>query len=127
MPADYYLKLSRRRPHIHLIQVMHHVYKDCSDFYDFPMRDIFRPCTLVIISSNCDDRGNGLQVFEHSGITDVTCMEYELQTSKRINGFRADQAVSVRNNSDQSFHHVPNYGLILYLISTDILSDAYSQ
>jgi hypothetical protein len=35
--------------------------------------------------------------------------------------------VSVRNNSDQSFHHVPNYGLILYLISTDILSDAYSQ
>jgi hypothetical protein len=104
MPADDHLKTGRERIQVQIVQVVKDIHTPPIELNQLGRRELAGRRVSIDVSANSDDRGDFSQSVEYVGVSDIACMDDERRATQGGNGLRSQQAVSVRDHSDMSYH-----------------------
>jgi hypothetical protein len=95
VPANDNLKAGRRGIQIQGIHVVKNVEKGGASFGDGSFRQGPGPRGSIHVSAHGDDRRESAQGIKNFRPTNITCVEDEFRTAKRLQGLRAEQSVCI--------------------------------
>ena len=102
VPVDDDRKSRSLRLQIQFVQVVQNVDRHAADFKHIGGRNFPRPSGAIHVAANRGDGRNLGQLFQDGGIADVPGMNDVVGTAQRGESLRAKQAVSIRDNADES-------------------------
>ena len=107
MTADNYLETLSDRIYGELVQIVHHVNPDRPDLRHLRVGNRVGPIAFVIVSANRHDRRKRSQLFQHFPGIDIARVKNEVGARERIDGFRSQQTMCVRDQADDLLRHPP--------------------
>ena len=95
MAGDHGFDIGFGQIEIQLLEIVENIQRNASDRYNLGTWQSLRPWAFVIISSDCYDRRNPLEFFQHLGLSNISSMDNQRGPFESRKGFWPEKPVGV--------------------------------